>query len=611
MIDANRIRRAYDTARRDLLAERDVSGHWVGALSSSALSTATAVSALAVVEQHRSRTGGEQASLRPLIEHGIDWLARCQNDDGGWGDTDKSRSNIATTMLARASFSLSGTAQQHASLLCRAEQYVNEQGSLAALRRRYGKDKTFVAPILTNCALAGLVPWREVAPLPFELACLPHRLLGILRLPVVSYAIPALVAIGQARYFHLRPRNPLTRLIRRLALHRSRCALERMQPASGGFLEATPLTSFVVMSLASIGCVDHPVVHRGVAFLQASIRQDGSWPIDTNLATWTTTLAVNALAEVDWDGARPECLRWLLSCQHQEAHPMTRAAPGGWGWSDLDGAVPDVDDTSGALLALEVFSRSCSEADRHKLNAAARSGVKWLLGVQNGDGGWPTFCRGWGALPFDRSGCDLTAHAIRALLAWRNALPGRVDAAVRRGFDHLARRQHADGRWIPLWFGNEHQPDEENPVYGTARVLLAYRDAGQLGSVPAQRGFRWLAANRNVDGGWGGDHRRASSVEETAVATEALLAADDTSLQVDARQGLTWLVEALAKSRHRETSPIGFYFARLWYYERLYPLIFTVAALGQVFVAGQSLIPGESLLEDSHLGHATSESPTD
>jgi hypothetical protein len=29
-----------------------------------------------------------------------------------------------------------------------------------------------------------------------------------------------------------------------------------------------------------------------------------------------------------------------------------------------------------------------------------------------------------------------------------------------------------------------------------------------------------------------------------------------------------------------EYSPIGFYFAKLWYYEKLYPLIFTVSALG-------------------------------
>ncbi|PYK61575.1 MAG: hypothetical protein DME21_08745 [Verrucomicrobia bacterium] len=32
----------------------------------------------------------------------------------------------------------------------------------------------------------------------------------------------------------------------------------------------------------------------------------------------------------------------------------------------------------------------------------------------------------------------------------------------------------------------------------------------------------------------------------------------------------------------RRLSPIGFYFAKLWYYERLYPQIFTVAALSRV-----------------------------
>ena len=33
--------------------------------------------------------------------------------------------------------------------------------------------------------------------------------------------------------------------------------------------------------------------------------------------------------------------------------------------------------------------------------------------------------------------------------------------------------------------------------------------------------------------------------------------------------------------RFREPSPIGFYFAKLWYFEKLYPIIFTVAALGR------------------------------
>ena len=67
---------------------------------------------------------------------------------------------------------------------------------------RYGKDKTFSIPILTHCALAGLVDWKEVQALPFELACLPAKFYKTVRLPVVSYALPALIAIGQVRHHH-------------------------------------------------------------------------------------------------------------------------------------------------------------------------------------------------------------------------------------------------------------------------------------------------------------------------------------------------------------------------------------------------------------------------
>ena len=49
------------------------------------------------------------------------------------------------------------------------------------------------------------------------------------------------------------------------------------------------------MSLAGMNQADHSVAVRGVEFLKDSVRPDGSWPIDTNLATWVTTLSVNAL----------------------------------------------------------------------------------------------------------------------------------------------------------------------------------------------------------------------------------------------------------------------------------------------------------------------------
>jgi squalene-hopene/tetraprenyl-beta-curcumene cyclase len=165
-----------------------------------------------------------------------------------------------------------------------------------------------------------------------------------------------------------------------------------------------------------------------------------------------------------------------------------------------------------------------------------------------------------------------------------------LDKAIGRGLDYLGQKQRADGSWVPLWFGNQDDPAEENPVYGTGRVLLAYRDLDRLGEEPAQRGLRWLASNQNADGGWGGpgpdssggQEGGVSSVEETAVAVEALASVPSGSqFEPALGHGLAWLTEAVESGRYRQASPIGFYFARLWYYEKLYPLVFTVSALGR------------------------------
>jgi squalene-hopene/tetraprenyl-beta-curcumene cyclase len=406
-------------------------------------------------------------------------------------------------------------------------------------------------------------------------------------------------------------------MLRSAAVKPSLRVLRRMQPASGGYLEAVPLTSFVVMSLAATGRVSHRVTRQGVKFIVDSVRPDGSWPIDTNLAAWNTTLALNALAGAGEDVAELDCLDWLLSCQQQEIHPFTGAEPGGFGWSDLSGAVPDADDTPGALLALGAWreSPSCSLEDARRIEKSAEMAVRWLLGLQNRDGGWPTFCRGWGKLPFDRSGADLTAHALRALHIWQEPLtdripPAQIEQATRRGLRFLDHVQRDDGSWTPLWFGNQDQPGEENPVYGTAKVLLAYRDLGILATDCAQRGLRWLQQAQDKDGGWGGGAGR-SSVEETALAVEALLAGSplvgqDCNLSYDGEsleRGLNWLIEAVETGRYRENSPIGFYFAKLWYHEKLYPLTFTLSALGQAL---RSYLPSAS----SSYSHAQPESTT-
>jgi squalene-hopene/tetraprenyl-beta-curcumene cyclase len=293
---------------------------------------------------------------------------------------------------------------------------------------------------------------------------------------------------------------------------------------------------------------------------------------------------------------------WLLECQHVQRHPFTGASPGGWGWTDLSGAVPDADDTAGALLALgQLRSQLAGQRDTgEQIAAAAWRGIDWLLDLQNSDGGWPTFCRGWGRLPFDRSSADLTAHALRALHLWQPAATTqrtrRIAGAMRRGCQYLDGQQRSDGSWTPLWFGNQDHVQEENPVYGTARVLRAYEDLGTATSTAALRGYAFLESTQREDGGWSGcaavdascSTGPVSSIEETAVAVEALWGhpAPSPTGRAQLQRGLAWLVEAVGADRHRQPAPIGFYFAKLWYYEKLYPLVFTVAALGRAVAAG-------------------------
>ncbi|MEW6745077.1 MAG: prenyltransferase/squalene oxidase repeat-containing protein [Planctomycetota bacterium] len=632
-IDWIAIEETAAAARRRLLSSRAPGGHWEGYLSSSALSTATAAFALDLL--HRTGSAAEVeggAALPALVQRALAWLCAQQNEDGGFGDTVDSPSNISTTTLCWAALAAPrvwAAAGEGESAPCRratvrAESWLRraagglDPARLAqAIRDAYGNDRTFSVPILTMAALSGRLgsgpaAWELVPPLPFELAVCPRSWLNRFGLGVVSYALPALIAVGQARHHHRPASNPLARWARDLARRRTFGLLESIQPRSGGFLEAAPLTSFVLMSLVSIGHAHHPVVRQAARFLVTSARADGSWPIDSNLSTWLTSLSINALANGHEDGTRltaadrEDLRRWLIAQQWQERHPYTRAAPGGWAWTHLSGGVPDADDTAGALLALRNLAprdRTSVSSDDEVRRAACR-GVRWLLDLQNADGGVPTFCRGWGKLPFDRSSPDLTAHAARAWIVWRGHLEEkaelRIPVALRAALRYLTRTQRSDGSWVPLWFGNQHAPEMENPLYGTARVLrvplFESLDAALSDDWcrARTRGLDWVLAAQGGDGGWGGGDQVPASLEETALAVETLAAAlalsgdpavEETGpdrISESVARGCAWLVARTAAGKCFDPAPLGLYFAKLWYAESLYPVVFTVAALERV-----------------------------
>src|SRR5436190_3499472 len=99
----------------DRLRERRVAaGHWEGVLSSSPLSTGTAILALHLADRER---------LRDAVAAGRGWLVDHQNADGGWGDTVRSRSNISTTAIVWAALS---KIEASSACLSRAAEWLHE-----------------------------------------------------------------------------------------------------------------------------------------------------------------------------------------------------------------------------------------------------------------------------------------------------------------------------------------------------------------------------------------------------------------------------------------------------------------------------------------------------
>ena len=578
-----------------LLGKRNAQGFWNGRLSSSALGVAVAITAL-----HFYDTLGNASE----ISKGLKWLKENVNADGGFGDSPQSVSNVSTSLLCYSAVKVCVKVVDNDMLLSQIVNYlrsqnidVNSEQLISAILDFYKTDRTFSVPILTMCAICG-VPGHEafesIPQLPFELSLLPMTFYKMLNLSVVSYAIPALIAVGIAIFRFKQRKNPLMRLVREASVNKSLILLRNIQPASGGYLEAIPLTAFVNLCLIESGYRDLDVVRDGIAFLKRTQRDDGSWPIDIDLSTWVSTLAVKSLRN-QLDDMLPlidqqKLTTHFLSIQNKRIHPFNGTQPGGWGWTSFPGSVPDCDDTPGTILALLALNKRSPQLIQEPVLA----GCSWLIGLQNSDGGFPTFSKGWGKLPFDQSCADLTGHVILAIAkvdtTFHSAINSyqysKLNKSFVRSVAYLEKHQDQSGYWLPLWFGNQHTADHTNPVYGTARVLSYLNETLNtlMGSEYEVRlksmikgGCRYLISVQNQDGSWGGVLNIKGSIEETALAVTALT---KNGYRDECASGIYWLAEKI-KSEGLIASPIGLYFASLWYDEELYPITAYVECLSE------------------------------
>ena len=142
---------------------------------------------------------------------------------------------------------------------------------------------------------------------------------------------------------------------------------------------------------------------------------------------WDTPWQVTALLEAGVSSDHPSLLkagRWLISKQITKTRgdwkfKNPNAEPGGWSFEFENEYFPDVDDT---IQVLHVLNR-LALPETEKRPAIERS-LKWLLSMQNDDGGWGAFDKNQtltlvNGIPFsdhgaclDPSSPDITGRAI-------------------------------------------------------------------------------------------------------------------------------------------------------------------------------------------------------
>ncbi|GHT11260.1 squalene--hopene cyclase [Planctomycetales bacterium] len=211
-------------------------------------------------------------------------------------------------------------------------------------------------------------------------------------------------------------------------------------------------------------------------------------------------------------------------------------APGGWCFEFNNAFYPDCDDTAMALMVLVGrFDTGCIDTARTdnlppdlrlmvgesagtldeakqsiidvaETTTALDSGLRWLLAMQNKDGGWGAFDRNNNLemlckVPFadhnamiDPSTPDLTGRVMESLgrLGFRIGLHPEIDRVVK----YMRSEQQADGSWFGRW--------GVNYIYGTWQALTGMSAVGVSAGDPAIiAGANWLLAYQQEDGGWG------------------------------------------------------------------------------------------------------------
>jgi squalene-hopene/tetraprenyl-beta-curcumene cyclase len=622
------LRTTLERARRCLLDRQKPDGHWVGELQGDTILESEYILLMAFLGREREERVAKAA--RYLLDQ--------QLPEGGWNNYPDGPAELSVSVKAYFALKLAGYAADLPAMR-RARAVIRGLGGAAGCN-------SFTKFYL---ALLGQFPYANCPAVPPEMIFLPrwayinlYAMSSWTRTIVVPLSIffahkpvrrlPAELGIPEL-FLHppetpLWPHQPTGRLlswtnfflvadqvikwlerwgprsIRKAAVKRAEQWLLRHFADSDGVGAIFPPIIYTIISLRCLGYADgSPEMRYALKQLDDLVIEDReSLRVQPCFSpVWDTALSLNALAFIGVSERNPAVLRatrWLLEREVRrpgdwsEINPWLE--PGGWFFEYRNGFYPDTDDTAMVLMALARTGQAATVAGR----PAVERGLRWLLAMQNSDGGWAAFDRDINRqlltqVPFadhnamlDPSCPDITARVLEALGQYGYEVGHR---RVDRALAYIASSQDPRGCWPGRW--------GVNYLYGTWQVLQGLEAVNfDMRAPMVRRAVAWLRQVQQPGGGWGETCRSyddpslagqgTPTASQTAWALLALVAAGEADND-EAQAGIDYLIATQQPDGNwHEDQFTGTGFPKVFYLKyHMYRLYFPLMALGRYAAA--------------------------
>ncbi|MGG1959777.1 prenyltransferase/squalene oxidase repeat-containing protein [Bacillus pumilus] len=558
----------------------------------------------------------DQALVHQLAEA----IREKQNEDGSFSLYHDQAGHVTATVQGYCGMLVSGRYQQDEPHMEKAARYIRSKGGL--------KDVHFMTKWML--AVNGMHPWPYFyAPLSFLLipTYFPLHFYHLSAYARIHF-VPMMIALNKRYTSHEQfpslshldanmSKNPFDWFMAReersthhfLAYMRSYTALDsrfdffgyeaakrymfdRLEK-DGTLYSYLSASIFMVYALMSLGySPGHHLILKAVKGMKQLVTDCGGkkYAENSTSTVWDTALvsyASQRAGRTQDDPVIKKSFTYLLNRQQMKkadwAIHNRHAAPGGFGFSDLNTNNPDCDDTQ---IVLKAIPQTYAPVQWKR-------GFDWLLSMQNRDGGFSAFEKNQDHfllrhLPLesaedaaiDPSTPDITGRVLHLIASEEYdkspLMQRKKDHCVKWLLDH----QEKDGSWYGRW--------GVCYIYGTWAALTGLKASGIPSSHPAvQKACRFLKTIQLEDGSFGESCKSSEvkryvplpfgTVVQTAWAAEALLQyvqPDDKSIL----KAISFLIQHQHSSKALHY-PVGIGLPKQFYITyHSYPFVFPMMA---------------------------------